>query len=244
MGNNNSSNNAPTDLIDTSNDDIFKVDNINSHGRKHASAKIQVSSDNLCIRQKHRQSLHIPLETIKRYGLDGSMFILECGHRAPLGSARYAFRCKQARHLVDCLDQHITNKSKQLFEQEHETMLSSSSTLTNVSSTSHQHHHNRWQQRRTQSDQGLFSRVSSSIRFSSSSSPISITSRAIFSCQNSEPDLSQNYLPFDTLPYHREEQGQFIAKLKPSIDRKVHPDLDYIEFRTESIPIPMDEESI
>src|SRR5438270_918964 len=121
MGNNNSSSHLSADLIDTSiptNDDIFKVDNINYHGRKHASAKVQVSNDNICIKQKHRQSLHIPLETIKRYGLDGSIFILECGRHAPLGQARYAFRCKQAHRLADCLDQRITIRSKQLLEQE------------------------------------------------------------------------------------------------------------------------------
>ncbi|CAF0778150.1 unnamed protein product [Rotaria sordida] len=263
MGNNNSSNNLLSDLIDTSistNDDIFKVDNINSCGRKHASAKIHVSNDSLCIRQKHRQSLHIPLETIKRYGLDGSIFILECGRRAPLGQARYAFRCKQARRLVDCLDQRISIRSKQLLEQQRRgTIISSSSTLTNVSSTSrHHHHHHHHRRRRTQSDQGVTRRVPSSILFSSSSSSsVSLTSGATFSYRNSEPNLSENYIPFDTLPCHREnnnnndnleendeEEGQFIARLKQPVEKELSPELNYVELKSESIPISMDESGV
>jgi hypothetical protein len=177
MGNDHST----IDLIDSSipNDEqTFKVDNINSHGRKHSSAKIQVLNDNLCIQQKHRESLHIPLETIKRYGLDGSIFILECGRRAPLGEARYAFRCKQARRLVDCLDQHIKIVSNQLLEQQQEM---SSSSLTNVSSTFNHHHHHRG---RTQSSNSL----SSSTSF----------------YRNSEPDLSENYFAFPTFPIRKE----------------------------------------
>jgi hypothetical protein len=157
------------DLIDTApinNENIFKVDNINSHGRKHSSAKIQVSNENLCIHQKHRQSLFIPLDAIKRYGLDGSIFILECGRRAPLGQARYAFRCKQARRLVDCLDQRITQVSNQLLEQQQDV---SSLSLTNVSSTFNN-------LRRTQSAMSLSSATSF--------------------YRNSEPDLSENYFAF------------------------------------------------
>jgi hypothetical protein len=248
MGNNNSSNNLSADLIDTSimaNDVIFKVDNINSYGRKHASAKIEVSNDNICIKQKHRQSLHIPLETIKRYGLDGSIFILECGRHAPLGQARYAFRCKQARNLVDCLDQRITIRSKQLLEQQRRgTVISSASTLTNVSSASHHHHRRR---RRTQSDQGVIRRTPSSIIFSSSSSSsISLTSRATFSYRNSEPNLSQHYLAFTPLPCHIEttnpEQGQFIARLKQPVDTPIVPELNYVEFKAQLTPITLDEE--
>ena len=152
MGNTSSSTNPSIDLINTSvitNDDIFKVDNINSYGRKHASAKLQVSNDHLCIKQKHRQSLQIPLETIKRYGLDGSIFILECGRHAPLGQARYAFRCKQACRLVNCLDQRITIRSKQLLEQQQQQQprqdasISSSSTFTNITSITQRHHRRR-----------------------------------------------------------------------------------------------------
>ena len=165
MGNQNST----PDLIDTTLDNhepIFKVDNINSYGRKHSSAKIQVSTDNLCIHQKHRQSLFIPLDTIKRYGLDGSIFILECGRRAPLGQARYAFRCKHARHLVDCLDQRITTVSNQLIDQQQDA---SSLTLTNVSSTLNN-------LRRTQSAMSLSSATSF--------------------YRNSDLDLSENYFNF------------------------------------------------
>jgi hypothetical protein len=165
MGNHNSTPN----LIDTSiinNENLFKVDNINSYGRKHSSAKIQVSNDSLCIHQKHRQSLFIPLDTIKRYGLDGSIFILECGRRAPLGQARYAFRCKQARRLVDCLDQRITIVSNQLSDQQQDV---SSLSLTNVSSTFNN-------LRRTQSSMSLSSATSF--------------------YRNSEPDLSENYFAF------------------------------------------------
>ncbi|CAF1106125.1 unnamed protein product [Rotaria magnacalcarata] len=243
MGNNNSTNNLPTDLFDTSvavTDDIFKVDNINSSGRKHASAKIHVSNHSLCIRQKHRQALQIPLETIKRYGLDGSIFILECGRRAPLGPARYAFRCKQAHRLVNCLDQRIAFRSKQLLEQQRRgTMISSSSTLTNVSTTSRHHHPHR--RRRTQSDQGVTRRAPSSVIFSSSSSSsISLHSRETFSYRNSEPNLSENYLPFDILPCHREstshneERRQFIARLKQHVERDITPDLNYVELKSES----------
>jgi hypothetical protein len=253
MGNNNSSNNLSTDLIDTSiptnDDNIFKVNNINSFGRKHASAKIQVSNDNLCIKQKHRQSLHIPLETIKRYGLDGSIFILECGRHAPLGQARYAFRCKQARRLVDCLDQRIVIRSRQLLEQQRRgTILSSSSTLTNVSSASH----HRRRRRRTQSDQGVTRRAPSSILFSSSSSSsISLTSRGTFPYRNSEPNLSENYLAVDTLPSHttinnnnNQGKGQFIARLKQPIERPIVPELNYVDFKAESIPITLDGEGM
>ncbi|CAF3552552.1 unnamed protein product [Rotaria socialis] len=149
MGNNNST----ADLIDTSvinHEDIFKVDNINSHGCKHSSAKIQLSNDNLCIHQKNRQSLFIPLNTIKRYGLDGSIFILECGRRAPLGPARYAFRCKRAQHLANCLDQRISFISSQLFDEEHDK---SSLSLTTVSSNINR-------LRRTQSSLSLASSTS------------------------------------------------------------------------------------
>ena len=157
------------DLVDTSvnhTEMIFKVDNINSYGRKHSSAKVEVSNENLCIHQKHRQSLFIPLDTIKRYGLDGSIFIFECGRRAPLGQARYAFRCKQARRLVDCLDQRIATVSNQLLDQQQDV---SSLSLTNVSSTLNNF-------RRTQSAMSLSSATSF--------------------YRNSEPDLSENYFAF------------------------------------------------
>ncbi|CAF0839816.1 unnamed protein product [Adineta ricciae] len=161
------------DLTNTDNiptDNVFKVDNINSYGRKHSSAKIQISDDSLCIHQKHRQSLFIPLDTIKRYGLDDSIFILECGRRAPLGPARYAFRCKEARRLVDCLDQRINIISNELTEQQQQqpqdmSMLS----LTNVSSTVNN-----------------LGRIQSAMSLSSATSFY----------RNSEPDLSENYFAF------------------------------------------------
>lgn len=166
MGNYNSTPDlSNTDSLNT-NEHIFKVDNINSYGRKHSSAKIQVSDDSLCIHQKHRQSLFIPLDTIKRYGLDGSIFILECGRRAPLGPARYAFRCKQAQRLVDCLDQRITSISNQLSEQPQDVSLLS---LTNVSSTMNN-----------------LGRIQSAMSLSSATSFY----------RNSEPDLSENYFAF------------------------------------------------
>ncbi|CAF0968856.1 unnamed protein product [Adineta steineri] len=164
--------NSTPDLSNTANinnDSIFKVDNINSHGCKHSSAKIQVSDDSLCIHQKHRQSLFIPLDTIKRYGLDDSIFILECGRRAPLGPARYAFRCKQARDLVDCLDQRITMISNQLLEHQHPQQDISLLSLTNVSSTINN-----------------LGRIQSAMSLSSATSFY----------RNSEPDLSENYFVF------------------------------------------------
>lgn len=242
MGNNTSANTLPPNRMDTSippTDIIFKVDNINSYGCKHASAKIELTNDNLSIKQKHRQSLHIPLQTIKRYGLDGSIFILECGRQAPLGQARYAFRCKQARRLVDCLDQRITIRSKQLSEEQRRgTVIPSPSDLTNLSAVPHHHHHHRRRQR-TQSDQAGNHRVPSSILFSSSSSSsISLTSKATFSYRNSEPNISENYLAFDTLPSQIDtsdsnREGQFLARLKQPVQKSTVPELNYIEFKAE-----------
>lgn len=186
MGNNNSNVDLPSDLVQSSfrtDGDLFKVDNINSQGRKHSTAKIQITNDDLCIRQKRRQSLHIPLETIRRYGIDGSIFILECGRRAPLGQARYAFRCKQAHRLVDCLDQRINRASEQILNRQ-----VSSSTLTNVSSNFDRYQNSR---RRTQSD------------YARSPSSRSLSSSASF-YRNSEPDLSENYFAFDSLANQRE----------------------------------------
>ena len=248
MGSTNSSTARSSDLVSTAasdSEDIFKVDNINSHGRKHASAKIQLSHADLCIRQKHRESLHIPLETIKRYGLDGSIFILECGRRAPLGQARYAFRCKQAPRLVDCLDQRITTLSKQLSDQAPQAVvLSPSSTFTNVSSASHHdHHHSRLtalQRRRAHSDQGLLCQTSSSILVStspSSSSALSLDSAAKLTSRNSELNLSGFDLPVDAHSnspnnHHTgEPEGAFIARLKQSIQRERTPELNYVEFK-------------
>jgi len=248
MGNTSSSTNPSIDLINTSvitNDDIFKVDNINSYGRKHASAKLQVSNDHLCIKQKHRQSLQIPLETIKRYGLDGSIFILECGRHAPLGQARYAFRCKQACRLVNCLDQRITIRSKQLLEQQQQQQprqdasISSSSTFTNITSITQRHH----RRRRTHSEQDVSHRQTSSMIFSSvsSSSSLSLDSQATFFYPNSQPNLSENYFDFDTLPHsrpsHTLDDNRFLAKLKHPVERETSPELNYIEFKTDSMPI-------
>ena len=216
MGNHHSEAQMSTDLVNTSvRDDgnIFKVDNINSQGRKHSSAKIQITNDDLCIRQKHRQSLHIPLETIRRYGLDGSIFILECGRRAPLGQARYAFHCKQARRLVDCLDQRINSVSEQLFNEEGRRI--SSSTLTNVSSTfDHRHNH----RRRTQSDYGQFP------------SSRSLSSGASF-YRNSEPNLSENYFAFDRFN-HPDDPSMNYAEFNPV--SSTNNGVDHPEQATES----------
>ncbi|UJR28389.1 hypothetical protein I4U23_009630 [Adineta vaga] len=253
MGNSSGSTHLSNDLINTRlpvTDDIFKVDNINSCGRKHAVAKLQVSNNNLCIRQKHRQSLYIPLETIKRYGLDGSIFILECGRRAPLGQARYAFRCKQARRLVDCLDQRISLRSKQLLEQQRRSTILPSSPLTNASPNSNP------RRRRTQSDHGISRRAPSSILFSTSSSTsVSFNSRATFSCRNSVPNLSENYLPFNTLPcddhdddeeeaQQQQQERLFSAKLKQPLDKTLDQELNYVEFKPESFKFSIDEEDL
>ena len=174
--------------------------------------------------------------------MDGSIFILECGRRAPLGQARYAFRCKQARRLVDCLDQRILLRSKQLSEQPRRGAITASvSALTNLSSSS------RYRRRRTQSDHGQPRRAPSSILFSSSSSAsISFTSRATFSCRNSVPNLSENYIPFDTLPSNSregiEEERQFVAKMKQPIEKSSSPDLNYLEFKQGSIKLATEEE--
>ena len=239
MGNGNSSN--LVDTSDTFNDQIFKVDNINSNGRKHASAKIQVSNEDLCIRQKNRQSLHIPLETIRRYGLDGSIFILECGRRAPLGQARYAFRCKRASQLVDCLDRRITVISKELTERLQEELRTPSlSTLTNVSLVSHRQETFRRSQtprRRAHSDDGIFNRLSPSLLASSNSfSSISIHSQGTFSYSNSDAMFSENYLAF--VP-NSEDQNEpstsptFVARLKPTFEQTRTPELDYLPFSTQ-----------
>ncbi|CAF2821618.1 unnamed protein product [Rotaria sp. Silwood2] len=180
MGNHNST----SDSSIINNEDIFKVDNINSYGRKHSSAKIELLNDNLCIHQKHRQSLFIPLNTIKRYGLDGSIFILECGRRAPLGPARYAFRCKKARHLVNCLDERITIISNQLLNEQQDKSLSS---LTTVSSTFNN-------LRRTQSSISLSS-VTSFYRNSLSNLS---ENYFIFGKDNQQYPNSINYAEFQT----------------------------------------------
>ena len=220
--------------------EVFKVDNINFQGRKHASARIQISNDSLCIEQKHRQSLHIPLEAIKRYGLDGSMFILECGRRAPLGQARYAFRCKQAHRLVSSLDQRIAAMSKLLSEQQG-ALASFSSTIPNASS-----HRRRRRPRRTQSDQGLSRQTPSSMLFSSlSSSSISWHSKATLSYRNSEPNLAENYLPLSQIPSRsdrdRAEERLFLARLKQDGERQLPSELNYVHVKAESIPTSVNE---
>jgi hypothetical protein len=214
MGSHHSNQHLTTDLVDSSlsnNDMIFKVDNINSHGRKHSTAKIQITNDDLCIRQKHRHSMHIPLDTIKRYGLDGSIFILECGRRAPLGQARYAFRCKHARRLTECLDQRINMISEQLFTQEQAG--NSSSTLTHVSSMFNDHGRRR-RRRRTQSDYGR------------SPSPMSLSSATSF-YRNSEPDLSENYFALDAMTQQRDTVEQ-------QTEHTVTLPMNYMDFKKES----------
>lgn len=209
MGNQNSSKSINTESLadgqSTSEELIFKVDNINSYGKKHASAKIQVAADCLCIRQKQRQSLHIPLETIRRYGIDGSIFILECGRRAPLGQARYAFRCKDAQNLADSLDERIKSISKNFFEQR----TNSSSTLTNVSSF---HHENQIDQRRAVSEEN----------FSIYSSSISIESHGTYSYRNSANDSeeSDRFL----------QSNRFLARLNAPELAETKIDLNYLEF--------------
>lgn len=228
MGNHQSDVPLATDLVDSSivaEDYVFKVDNINSHGRKHSTAKILVTNTNLCIRQKHRQSLHIPLDTIKRYGLDGSIFILECGRRAPLGQARYAFRCKHARRLVECLDQRIHLASEQLFTQDQREM--SSSTLTNVSSTFNDHPSQEPERRRqrAQSDHGR------------SPSPLSLSSSTSF-YRNSELDLSENYFPFGTIAQQQRDQSIVSSVEEPMNYVQVNIESTETTQRTDEIPTP------
>ncbi len=78
---------------------------------------------------------------------------------------------------------------------------------------------------------------------------MSLTSRATFSYRNSEPNLSENYLAFDTLPSqsennNEEEGGQFIARLKQPVDKQLDPTLNYVEFKADSIKISTDEDSM
>ena len=244
MGHSASSVKLAPDLIDPSVlniGEVFKVDNINVQGRKHASARIQISNDSVCIEQKNRQSVQIPLEAIKRYGLTGSLFILECGRRAPLGPARYAFRCKQAHRLVNSLDQRIAAMSKLLSEQQ-DALAFFSSTLPNASS-----YRRRRRPRRSQSDQGLSRQTPSLILFSSlSCSSISWHSKATLSCRNSELNIAdENYLPVSQLPArndrHRVEERVFLAKLKPDEEREILPELNYLHVKAESVPISANE---
>ena len=112
----------------------------------------------------------------------------------------------------------------------------------------------RRERRRTQSDQGLTRRVPSSILFSSSSSAsVSYTSRGTFSYRNSEPNLSENYFPFETLPgqgenneedAEEEEEGHFIARIKQSTGKQLDPSLNYVELKAESIKISTDEDGL
>jgi hypothetical protein len=251
MGNSNAPSNSIPDPINTSislNNATFKVDNINSNGRKHASAKIHLSNNNMCIQQKHRQSLHIPLEAIKRYGLDGSIFILECGRRAPLGPARYAFRCKQAHRLVNSLDQRITMISEQLSQQTRQEILTLSSTTSHRLPSIGQQQQQQQQRQRTQSDQDITHQVpsltlTSSTSSSSSSLSSSLNSNRKYLFHNSEPNLSENYLAFNTSSCRTENMDgnrstcEFMARLKQPLDKQPTLDLNYIELKAENSPM-------
>ena len=98
---------------------LFKVKNVDDKGRIIHIGYLEITDTDIIFTYEHYPSevTKWPLCCIRKYGinLDGDIFALEAGRRAPNGEGLYAFRTDEAFQIRQRMD-YYTN-AKQLWPQ-------------------------------------------------------------------------------------------------------------------------------
>lgn len=92
---------------DASSSRLFKVTNVDSSGEDRSPGYIEITSENLVLHQRGKESIAWPLRGLRRYGFDADLFSFESGRRCPTGPGIYAFRCRRAEALFNLLQNSI-----------------------------------------------------------------------------------------------------------------------------------------
>lgn len=82
---------------------VFRVTDLNGHGDKSCSKKLEVTYQDLILHQKGKELIRWPLWCLRHYGCNRDLFIFESGRRCPTGPGTFAFRCRQAEALFNLL---------------------------------------------------------------------------------------------------------------------------------------------
>lgn len=87
---------------------LFKVKNVDDKGRIIHLGYLEITDTDVVFTYEHYPSdvSKWPLTAIRKYGvnLDGDIFALEAGRRAPTGEGLYAFRTENALEIRQRLD--------------------------------------------------------------------------------------------------------------------------------------------
>jgi len=99
---------------------LFKVKNVDDKGRIIHIGYLEVTDTDVIFTYEHYPSevTKWPLCCIRKYGinLDGDIFALEAGRRAPNGEGLYAFRSEEAFEIRQRMDYYTNARSPQAHE--------------------------------------------------------------------------------------------------------------------------------
>lgn len=96
---------------------LFKVKNIDDKGRIIHIGYLEVTDTDVTFTYEHypQEVSKWPLNCIRKYGinLDGDIFALEAGRRAPGGEGLYAFRTDEAVDIRQRVDYYTGGRTQQ-----------------------------------------------------------------------------------------------------------------------------------
>lgn len=99
---------------------LFKVKNVDDKGRIIHIGYLEITDTDVIFTYEHYPSevTKWPLSCIRKYGinLDGDIFALEAGRRAPNGEGLYAFRSEEAFEIRQRMDYYTNARSPQAHE--------------------------------------------------------------------------------------------------------------------------------
>ena len=99
---------------------LFKVKNVDDKGRIIHIGYLEITDTDVIFTYEHYPSevTKWPLYCIRKYGinLDGDIFALEAGRRAPNGEGLYAFRSDEAPEIRQRMDYYTNARSPQAHE--------------------------------------------------------------------------------------------------------------------------------
>ena len=94
---------------------LFKVKNVDDKGRIIHIGYLEITDTDVIFTYEHYPSevIRFPFTCIRKYGVNvnGDLFALEAGRRAPNGEGLYAFRTEEANEIRQRMDYYTTSPS-------------------------------------------------------------------------------------------------------------------------------------
>lgn len=105
------------DEVCDNNPHMYRVINIDANGTNICTGDMAINRAELTLYCANCEPMHWPLNGLRRYGCDASLFTFEAGRHCQSVAGVYAFRCRRAEQLYLTLQMYIQNPSRSVYSE-------------------------------------------------------------------------------------------------------------------------------